>query len=193
MVLFPNMNDSFSKHVYGGQMVAVFKPIGKKHGVDGLSMVFDRMKSKGYYGPDTPDEFKLRDKYPFSYYLYLLEGYHEIYDESNFERVLKESARTVGIIGFFAKWLTKPDLAVAKAGEYWPQFFDFGRLEGVITGDNKALVKGYDVSDSPLFCRSITYYFEGVFQTWNVNFITVEHTLCACEGHDHCEWKLEWG
>lgn len=174
-------------------MIAVFGPIKKKHGVDGLKSVLERMESKGYYGPESMDEFKLGEKYPFSYYHYLLESYREIYGEKNFERVLNESARTTGIIGFFAKWLTKPDLAVAKAGEYWPKFFDFGRLEGEIVGERKAVVKGYDVSDSPLFCRSITYYFEGVFQTWEVNFIKVNHTKCTCDGHNHCEWILEWG
>lgn len=149
-------------------------------------------KKNGYSGPMKRDDFKIAKPYPLEYLLIIMHSYIDLFGEKSFDRMAREAAKMRGIIGFLVKWAGSPDLLLSKAQEYWPKFYDFGRLEGEVLDKNKGLVRGYDVSPEPMFCRSLGNYFIGIFENLRYESINVNHVRCVHRGYEFCEWEMVW-
>jgi len=180
------------RHVYGGVFQARLDYVKEHHGKDGLDRLFKTAKSHGYKGPVNIKEFKVAKPYQFDFLLILMKAYVETFGKSDFAKMSREAAKRKGIIGFFIKWAGSPDLLIKKAQEYWPNFYDFGRLEGEIINDNTGIVRGYDISPDPIFCGSLTDYFTGVFDNLNLKELNVKQVKCVHEDDKLCEWKISW-
>ena len=180
------------RNAYGGVFQARLTYVMEKHGQDGFDELIKKMNENDYSGPESISGFKTAQKYPMDYMVILVKSYTELFGEKALERMSRESAKKKGIVGFFVRWAANPQILVKKAGEYWPNFYDFGRLEGEVTGEETGVLRGYDLSPAPLFCKSLSWYFAGVFENIRVKSIDVKHTKCVHRGNDHCEWQLVW-
>ncbi len=181
------------KHVYGGVLKARFDAIKRRKGKFGVETIIEEVKKRGYYYPEVPKKIKTKTKYPIEYLLAILQVYENAYGRKHFRLMCRVAAKKEGIFGFFVRWAFSPHDLIEKACDYWPQFYDFGRLEGEKLSKSSARMVGYDISVDPLFCRSHGYFCEGVFQTLNLE-LDIEHTKCVHANDDpYCEWILNWG
>lgn len=184
--------DMAGGHAKGGVIITRLEHIEEKHGRDAVKKVIARMKEKGYEGPTKTQDFKMAQSYPIDFVLLLVESYLEIYGEDKLDDMSRDVAKRKGIVGWFFKWAGSPEIVLKKAGSYWPNFYDFGRLEGQANGDGKGVLRGYDVSPAPLFCESLTSYYKGVMEYVQAENARVVHTKCVHTGAKHCEWELQW-
>ncbi len=180
------------RHAYGGVFHARLTYVFEKHGQGGLDRLFKKMNEMDYGGPESIGEFKIAQKYPMEYMIILLESYVELFGEEDLARMSREAAKKRGIVGFFVRWAANPNTLVKKASEYWPNFYDFGRLTGEVLDEEKGVLRGYDISPAPIFCQSLSSYYKGIFENIRIKDIMVIHTKCQHRGDDHCEWKLDW-
>lgn len=181
-----------SRNVYGGVYHAIFDYVQERHGVEGVNILFKKAKEHGFTSPVQKKDYKIGKKYPFDDHLIYLKSYMELYGEADFDRMSKETANKKGIVGFFIKWKGTPELLIRKAEEYWPNFHDFGKLEGIIDNDNMGYVRGYDISLDPIFCRTLTHYFKGIMENLRLKEIMVQKTRCVHSGDKYCEWEIHW-
>ncbi len=179
-------------NVYGGVFIARFDYIREKHGVKGLDLLKKRMRDQGYTGPLEMAGFKIAKAYPFSYYTALLDGCMEVFGEAEFANMSRLVAMRKGIVGWFVKWADDPGKIMEQAGHYWSKFYDFGRMEGEVTGDGQAIIRLFDVPSNPTFCMTLTNYFEGVMANTNANDVSVEHVKCISKSGDKEEWIVKW-
>jgi hypothetical protein len=186
-------DDNKLKNVYGGTFKARLKIVKSKHGEDGLDNLFQKMIDKGYMGPTKAEDFKIREKYPIKHFIIFLESYEELYGWKSLEEMSIKAPRKKGIVGWFVRWAGTPELLIKKASEYWPNFYDFGRIEGVLVNDKKGILTGHGIcKTSPLFCKILTPYFQGVFENLNLTNPKCVHTKCEYRGDDVGEWVLTW-
>jgi hypothetical protein len=181
-----------NRQIYGGVYHAIFDYVRQRHGVEGVDILFAKAKEKGFSGPVLEKEYKIGKKYSFDDHVLYLKSYMERFGEADFDRMSRETANKKGIVGFFIKWTGSPELLIKKAGEYWPNFHDFGKLEGVIENNNKGYVRGHDISTDPIFCRSLTHYFRGIMDNLRLKEINITKTKCVHKGGKHCEWEITW-
>ena len=180
------------KHVFGGTIVARLNYVKVKRGSMGLENLINKMSENGYTGPKNIDQIKLGDKYPISDLQVLLEGYFELYGEAALDDMSRNAPKRKGIVGWLIRWAASPDDILNKAGEYWPHFYDFGRITGKQVNTNKGRVTGFDIYVSPVLCRSLTYYFLGVLENTKIKSAKCKHTKCVGKGDKVCEWELTW-
>ncbi|UCH89563.1 MAG: hypothetical protein JSV49_02645 [Thermoplasmata archaeon] len=180
------------RHVYGGVFHPMFEYVRERHGVEGVDKLFRKAMERGYTSPIQQKEYKIGKKYPFDDHLIFLKSYIELYGEADFDRMTRATANKKGIVGFFIKWKGTPELLIKKAGEYWPNFHDFGKLEGIIENDNTGYVRGYDISLDPIFCRSLTQYFTGIMENLKLEEFMITKTKCVHKGDNNCEWEIHW-
>lgn len=180
------------KHVYGGVIYARLNYIKDRHGTDAFGEIMEEAKRNGYAGPTEIDDIKLARAYPIDYLVQLMKIYLDKFGEERFEDMSKEVAKKKGIVGFFVKWAASPETLLRKAAEYWPKFYDFGKMEGGVVGKNTGFVRGYGVSPDPLFCTALSSYYRGIFENIRVGTITVSHIKCEHEGDSFCEWEVLW-
>ena len=182
-----------NKMCKGGIYFSRIDFVRKKHGIDGMTRILEKMKSSGYNGPMDEKSIKIAKWYPMDYNISFLKTYKELYGEKNLMRMAREAPKKKGFVGLFLKWAGTPEMLIKKSGEYWSSLYNFGRLEGIVTGEGEAVIKGYDVSPDPIFCEFLTGYFIGVIEQTGVSNITSEHTICSYKGGEHEEWILRWG
>lgn len=197
-ILLPNLPERLGGimnkgHVHGGVLTARFDYIKEKHGKNGLAEVFQKMRDEGYFGPTHPDEFKIAHFYPFDYLMRLMKAYYDLYGEESFDSMSRGVAKRKGVVGWFINWDESPESVIKKAAGYWPNFFDFGKVEGKVTGNKEGVLRGYDISPHPLFCRSLGHYYEGIFDYINAKDVEIRSVKCVHKGDKHCEWSIKWG
>jgi len=180
------------KHIYGGGFLARLDYAKSKHGSEGWDRLMSTMVERGYNGPKNPQEFKLKDKYPLDSLIIFYESYRDIFGQDAFFRMSRSAPKKKGIVGWFMRWAATPDIVLNKAGEYWGHFYDFGRLEGELTGKNSGMLTGHDTFTTPLFCQGLTHYYLGVFDSINVSNGTCMHTDCVGNGDRFCRWEVGW-
>ena len=181
-----------SGNVYGGVLITNMDYVKEVHGPQGFRTYIKKMQELGYKGPRKAKEFKVSQTYPANYAFIGFKAYHEVFGNEAFELMCREIAKRKGIVGWFISWAGTPAAVVKKAKSYWPNFYDFGRLEGRVLEPGKAVLDGYEVSPFPLFCRVLTHYYVGVLEYVKAAGIEVKHTLCVHAGGDHCRWELKW-
>ncbi|GEM_PF-268229 len=181
------------KQCRGGIFFSRISYVKEKYGMNGLQKLLSEMKKMGYNGPLDEKEIKIMKAYPMDYNIIFLKAYKNVFGEKSFKNMSREAAKRKGIVGTFLKWAGSPEMIIGRAGDYWSKFYLFGKLEGEMVGEKKAVVKGYDVSPDPIFCEHLTEYYKGVFENINIKDLNVEHVKCIHEGDDHCEWVLTWG
>ena len=180
------------KNVYGGAMQARFEYARERHGSDGLLIIVHKMMEKGYDGPKSSKDFKVAKKYPLAHLELFLETYLATYNEADFDRMNREVAKKKGVIGFLVKWASSPEALLKAAGEYYPNFYDFGKLEGRVLDKHTGILIGTGVCPKPIYCRALTSYFMGIMDNLHLKSVTVEHTKCAHKGEGCDEWKIRW-
>ena len=171
----------WENNAYGGVFQARFAYVREKHGKKGVDDLLKKMKSRGYTGPMDPKEYKTSGKYPIEYLSMMLRAYKELHGEKAFQRMTRESAQRKGIVGFVIRWAMTPEAILMKSAEYYPNFFDFGTVEGEITGENSGRLIGKDVSLAKFFCQVMTQYLIGVFEGLRLKEFDIKHTECQRE------------
>ncbi len=185
--------DPEGKHVYGGTFVALMRYIRERKGKGGMDALFRKMAQNGYRGPASIEGFKLKGKYPLRDYLIFMETVEEMYGPEVVNEMSRAAPKKKGIVGWFVRWAGTPGMLFRKAGEYWPQFYDFGRIEGELVEDGKAVIRGYSVCASPILCRAHAHYFVGAVESIGLKNVRCEHTKCECRGDEFGEWVVVWG
>jgi hypothetical protein len=180
------------KHVFGGTLVARLNYVKGKRGSIGLEDLLNKMSENGYTGPKYIDQIKLGDKYPILDFQVLLKSYSELFGEEALDDMSRNAPKRKGIVGWLIRWGASPDVILNKAGEYWPHFYDFGKITGKLVNTNKGRVIGFDIYVSPLMCRSLTHYFLGVLENTKIKNAKSKHTKCVDKGDRVCEWELTW-
>ncbi|MGM0509687.1 MAG: hypothetical protein ACQESD_00970 [Thermoplasmatota archaeon] len=179
-------------NVYGRALLGKYESVKRSHGRDGIDDVFREMIKKGYDGPSHTGEIEYGEKYPFEHMLIFLKSYLDLYGERDFDMMSKRAPNMKETMGWYVKWSKKPRTLLKKSKGYWTDFYDFGRLEGKKTGSGEGVLKGFDICvATPLFCRSLTNYFEGVMETIDID-AEAEHTKCSLKGDHFSEWKIKW-
>ena len=186
---FPNANGKF---VYGGALQARLRAIQGKQGTSGLRKCIKLMRKAGYSGPKTIEGIKAKKKYPLTDFLILIYTYRDLYGKRALDELSREAPKKKGIVGMFLKWAGTPKLVIRKAGDYWPQFYTFGELNGSVITDTKGLLIGSGVCADELMCQSLSKYFEGVLENAKVKKIKCEHTKCELRGDKIGKWVLTW-
>ena len=172
-------------------MTARFDYIKETHGPKGVAELFSKMRDRGYLGPTRPNDFKIAQFYPVDCILILFDSYIEMYGDDAFDLMAREVAKRKGVVGWFVSWAGTPEAVIKRASKYWPNFYDFGKLDGKVEGNVGTLI-GHNVSPSPMFCRVLTNYYLGILEYIRAKGPATEHTKCVHKGDPHCEWKLTW-
>ncbi len=180
------------RYCRGGIYYSRISYVKEKYGIVGMQKLLREMKKYGYTGPEDDSEIKIMEKYPVDYNIIFLKAFKNLYGEKAFERLALESPKRKGVVGTFVRWAGKPEEIVKNAGKYWNTFYLFGKLEGKMTGEKEAIVKGFDVSPDKIFCDFLTLYFKGIFILIGENNVRVEHTKCTHKGDEHEEWHIKW-
>jgi predicted hydrocarbon binding protein len=186
---FPNAEGKF---VYGGALQARLKVVLERHGKDGLKKMIKDMKKAGYSAPKEIDSIKAKGKYPLTDFLILLYTYRDIYGRRALDEMSRQAPKKKGIVGAFLKWAGTPKLLIRKAGEYWPQFYTFGELNGSVITDTKGLLIGNGICSDELMCDSLSEYFRGVLENAKVKNVKCEHSKCELKGEKIGKWVLTW-
>lgn len=185
-------NNDNAKHVFGGALVARLEYVKTKHGQLGLEEVFQKMKRKGYTGPENIKDIKLQQKFPINDFISLLEIYSELYGKDRLMVMSRSAPKRKGIVGWFIRWAATPETILRKSGEYWPYFYDFGRLEGRLAAEKKGILTGHDIFVKTIMCESLTNYFLGVLENVKVQNPSCKHTSCVNSAAKVCQWTLTW-
>ena len=177
----------------GGIYFTRIKYVKEKYGTSGMSRLYERMKRYGYNGPASEEEIKIADWYPQKYDLIFLKAVKEEFGE----RALKNMGRTVpkinaGIPSTFLKWDPTPEELIKNSGKYWSMFYNFGKLEGKIIQRGEGIIRGYGISEDPIFCELLTNYFQGLVEWTGAKDVKVEHIKCAHRGDGVEEWIIRW-
>ncbi|MDG6220547.1 MAG: hypothetical protein QCI38_03765 [Candidatus Thermoplasmatota archaeon] len=178
--------------VRGGVLITRFEYIQDKHGSSALKVLKEDMRERGYLGYKNHYDFRMTDFYPVDHLLVLLDSYMELHGEEAFDTMSRDMAMRKGVVGWFVSWAGSPGIVLKKAGRYWPEFYDFGELEGKIINENEGVLIGKKVSPKPIFCRVLTHYYRGVLEYLRTKDFQLEHTLCQHQGDPHCEWHVTW-
>jgi len=187
------MMDIDSMKVAGGVFSARIAGIKRRYGSEGVKKIYEYMKNNGYCGPSDLENLRVKDMFPMKDFLLFLRGIEKIYGKDELKRNSRDAAKKKGVVGMIIKWAGTPEILMKKASEYWPEFYNFGRLEGAVVEEGHGIIKGFDVSPVPFFCQDVlTEYFRGVMENIKVKNIKVVHTKCVHNGDDHCEWELTW-
>ncbi|MFO7992461.1 MAG: hypothetical protein R6U61_09285 [Thermoplasmata archaeon] len=180
------------KEVYGLALIGRLTQAEIMHGRDGKEDVIKKMISKGYDGPIHITDIAKEKKYPLSYHILFLESYMELYGPESFDMLSQKAPMMEEVMGWFDKLTKKPERIISKVEDYWEKFFDFGRVEGKTIRYNEGVITGYEVcTRTPLFCRAITHYFEGVCAVIDVE-AKCEHTRCQLKNNYYSEWHIAW-
>jgi hypothetical protein len=185
------MSELGEKMVYGGVFHARFHYVKKKFGVLGLRKQLDEMNRAGYDGPQRMRDMKLSSKYPVEWVSIYNEAFVDLFGEKHFARMSRDSASRGGILGQFMKWDETPELVIRNAPEFWPLFYDFGKIKTEVTGEGQGMIQLTDGKIDPLFCKSLTNYFAGIGDAICTS-LDVTHTACVFEGGESCEWEVKW-
>ncbi len=181
------------RHVKGGVLHARMDWVREKHGLDGLEALMMEAQKRGYSSPLAREEFKIAKWYPFNDLMILMRSYIDKYGIEKFYQMSRESAKKTGVAGFLIKWASSPETLLKKAAEYWPNFYDFGKIEGGAYSSNHGYLKGDgELSTEPIFCESLTHYLTGILENLRIKDITVGHIKCIHKGDEHCEWDVLW-
>ncbi len=185
--------DVEGNHFYGGTLSARLSLVQSRHGKDGVAKLFEQMAKNGYQGPRSVGEIKVKQRYPIKDLLIFFYTYEEIFGEKNLIELSRRAPRKKGIVGWFVRWGGSPELLFKKAMEYWPQFYDFGELNGKVVEEGKGILIGKDICTvSPVLCKALTPYFKGVIENIKVKNVKCEHTKCQYTGDEFGEWTVAW-
>ncbi len=179
--------------VAGGVFRARIDGIKRRYGSEGVKKIYEYMTKHGYQGNPDLENLKIKDLFPLRDFLLFLHGIAEVYGENELRRNSREAAKKKGIVGIMIKWAGTPEILLRKASEYWPEFYNFGKLKGKVLGEGYGVIIGYDISPEPFFCNIVlTEYFYGILGNLKLKDLSVVHTKCVHRGDDHCEWELKW-
>jgi len=170
----------------------LFEYARERHGSDGLLIILHKMMERGYGGPKSSQDFKAARKYSLSHLELFLETYLATYGDADFDRMNREVAKKRGVVGFLVKWAKTPESLLMAAGEYWPNFCDYGKLEGKVENRHSGVLIGTDICPKPIFCRAFTSYFMGIMDNLRMKSVAVEHTKCSHKGASCDEWTISW-
>ncbi len=178
----------------GGIYITRVEYVKEKYGTEGLKSLLGKMKEYGFEGKLDEKSIKIAEWYPQKYNILFLKAFKELFGMNAFKRLAKESPKaTVDIVGLLLKWPSNPEELVKMANDYWHVFYNFGRLDGKMIHGGKAEIHGYEISEDPIFCEFLTYYFKGLVELIVKSPVKIEHTKCVHRGADHEVWVIEWG
>ncbi len=180
------------KHVYGGTFVALLKYIPEKKGKRGLESLFKKMVDNGYSGPTAIKDYKLKIRYELKDYLIFMHTVDSMFGPEATNEMSRYAPKRKGIVGWFVRWAGTPNMLVKKAKEYWPQFYDYGTLDGDIIEEGKGILTGKSICISPILCRAHTWYYKGAFESIGLKNVNGVHTKCECKGDEFGEWTMAW-
>ncbi len=177
----------------GGIYYTRIKFVKEHYGKQGMENLYRRMREYGYDGPSSEEEIKIGKWYPHRYDLLFLRAFVDLFGEKALEKMASELPKyRDGVTGLFVKWPDDPRGIIESASEFWKMFYNFGSVEGTITGENEGVVRGKDVSMDPLFCTLLTNYFRGLVEGTGAKEVRVEHTRCVHRGDGEEEWRIRW-
>ena len=180
------------KRLRGGILISRMAFVKEKYGEIGVERIRSELIKRGYHPPD-PRSIKLAEWYPNEYNISFLKVFRDIYGEKSFIRMSKHLPfESVGFVRHFVKWPDTPEELITNANKYWRLFYDFGTLEGKMTGEREGVIYGKDVSDDPVVCDFLTYYFEGLVEKIAKSKVTVSHEECVFRGGDVDKWLIKW-
>ena len=181
-----------NKNFRGGVLLTRVLFVKKKFGQDGIRKIRSEILKLGYNPPD-PENIKIAAWYPNRYNIAFLKAFKETYGDKQFVRLAKNSPfEKVGFVTHFVKWPDNPRELIENSGELWSLFYDFGKIGGEMTGERDAKLRGYDISDDPVFCEYLTYYFESLMEKITKSKVDVKHIKCTHRGGEHEEWLMQW-
>ncbi|MDH4210762.1 MAG: hypothetical protein OEV79_04875 [candidate division WOR-3 bacterium] len=99
------------------------------------------------------------------------------------------------IVKLFMKFFISPHVAFSHAPEYWTKHYDTGRLEAVSLDEETrhAVVRLYDFTLHPVYCRYLEGYFGRLFKFMFPNSkVKVRETDCTCNGDSCHEFLVDW-
>jgi len=136
---------------------------------------------------------RIAEWYPNEYNIAFLKVFRDLYGEKAFIRLSKNVPwENEGFVKHFVKWPDNPEELITNSNKLWRLFYDFGTLEGKIIGEREGVIHGKNVSDDPVFCEFLTYYFEGLVEKIARSKVTVSHDECVFKGSDVERWTIKW-
>ena len=183
---------STSKLFRGGILLTRTAFVRKKYGIDGIRSMRSEIVKKGYKVPDH-NKIRIADWYPNEYNIEFLKIFKDLYGESAFIRLSKDVPfETEGFVKHFVKWPDTAEELFSNANKLWSLFYNFGRLEGELTCEREGVLYGYEISDDPVFCEYLTYYFESLLEHVIKTKVNTMHTECVFSGNNREKWEFRW-
>ncbi len=190
------------RHFRGGILITRVAFIKEKYGLESGIKIHKELIKMGYKVPDLSkkdpskwnlNKIKLAEWYPNEYNIAGLKIFKKLYGEKAFIRMSKNVPfENEGFIKHFVKWPDNPDALFSYADKLWHLFYDFGRLEAKLIDKRDGEILGYDISDDPIFCEFLTYYFEGLIEHIVNSKVNITHTECTFRGSNREKWEVKW-
>lgn len=165
----------------------------REKGPGGLKEVERKLKELG-----TPIDYGKLDTmnfYPIGLRVLSLLAIRETFkfSDKDIERMGAAAPKVSLVIKLFTKFFFSLAKTLEQAPRMWEKHYTTGRLTAETHEEERyAIVRLWDLSAHPIFCRYLRGYFATVVQMVVNSPVTTEETKCVFNGDEHHEYLLKW-